>query len=79
MKKYYKQKETGYTSSYVDVPVCNEDGKVTGHERVTFEINEVWNGIEIFNVDFTDAHPDDVCNAIRSEYNFIESITFKTR
>jgi len=62
---------------YVDVPVINEDGDTTGHERVEFEIKEVWNGIEIFNVDITHAHHDDAIDAIKMQYNFIETITFK--
>jgi len=62
---------------FVTVPVLNSDGDTTGHERVEFETAPFGNMVQIFNVDFKDAHQDDVCAEIRANYSFIENITFK--
>jgi len=35
--------------------------------------------VQIINVDFTDAHEDDVYHAIREQHQLIDCITFKTK
>jgi hypothetical protein len=62
---------------FVVVPLFDIDGDITGHEMVTFEVYPWWNGVQIINVDFTYAHPDDVNDAIREQHKQIDSITFK--
>jgi len=62
---------------FVVVPIYDRDGDITGHEMVTFEVYPWWNGVQIINVDFKDAYPDDVCDAIREQHKQIDSITFK--
>jgi len=64
---------------YVIVPIFDIDGDITGHERVTFEVHPFGNMVQIINVDFTDAHEDDVYHAIREQHQLIDCITFKTK
>jgi len=64
---------------FVIVPIFDTDGDITGHERVTFEVYPFGNMVQIINVDFTDAHEDDVNDFIRAWVDNIESITFKTK
>jgi len=64
---------------FVIVPIFDTDGDITGRERVTFEVHPFGNMVQIINVDFTDAHEDDVNDFIRAWVDNIESITFKTK